>query len=1126
MRFLFLFLFYLINQLCFSQTTPELLVQLGHADRVRCIDFSSDGKFLISGGSDQILKLWQISNGQLVRTYRGQRGLIYDVKFSYDGKFVFACSWDDRRLLKFDVQTGKLVKEIRFPNNPATSLSVSKNGLWLAAACGDGGVVVFKSTDLSVVKRIPGKEISSVAFSTDNAALYITSKAYDAAKTIAFQTQSFAKLWEMPHPNIPDFVSYGLETILVGDYQKVRATEIKNLKQKFEVAQDVVRFSAARMSQDGKMTAIGLNDGGLRLVDAQGVSVKSENGKPIDFEKAHSSFINDIEFSSDGKFLATASNDWSIKIYSLSTGKVVRNMATKTQYIQSVALNPEGNLLAFAAGHMSRGSIVGIWDIFKGKLIGVSNPQSKDGIPLSQIAFNPKGKNFSACGEGLNFWKTPEFASASSIQMSECTFSCLTYSANGKNIIAGTKEGKIVFWRPDRNTNERVEVDKQGLTSIAISTDGKEIAAGSSDGRVIILNYDNRQITTTIQTHSQQTGYYDTSYVMAYGSVTGISLDGSFAYRYASVMGLGYSKDGSKLAACGGNWLKILDKSSGNIIHHIKQYGAGFSCLQFSNNGKYVCAGGADFIVRVYEVATGKLIHTFQGHQSEVRSVQFSANDKFIISGSLDTQIKIWEISTGTERLSYLLLANGTDFIITNPSGYYMSTKGANNVISFRKGNEVFPFQQFDLKYNRPDIILSEISRLAYNDEKDNPNVPLIKSYYAAYQKRIKRNGFSENDFGNELHVPEVSLVAYPPLSTTHPLLEFEVKVSDSKYALRKLNVWVNDVPIYGVKGLPLQGTSGIKKVQLHLSNQRNKITFSCINEKGTESYRESFETIFDGGVVNYSVYFIGIGINNYQDANFNLNYAAKDIKDLADGIRKVYPDAKVILLTDKDATRENILKLKEELMNTGVNDKVFVSLSGHGLLNKELDFYYATYDTDFKKPEGRGLLYDDLEGILDGIPARNKLLLVDACHSGEVDKTTGHRLKEDTARTSIGNGVSGIAPRGSTLIEDSSSVGLENSFELMQEIFSDISSGNGSVVISAAGGMEYALESDKWNNGVFTYSILKALLENSADTNADGKTIISELKKFVGDNVTSLTNGKQRPTSRRENLELDWSVW
>jgi uncharacterized caspase-like protein len=86
-------------------------------------------------------------------------------------------------------------------------------------------------------------------------------------------------------------------------------------------------------------------------------------------------------------------------------------------------------------------------------------------------------------------------------------------------------------------------------------------------------------------------------------------------------------------------------------------------------------------------------------------------------------------------------------------------------------------------------------------------------------------------------------------------------------------------------------------------------------------------------------------------------------------------------------ATRENILAVKQKLMQTHVDDEVILYVSGHGLLDKNFDFYFATYDMNFSNPEEKGILYDDLEGLLDGIPARKKLLLMDACHSGEVDK-------------------------------------------------------------------------------------------------------------------------------------------
>jgi predicted TIM-barrel enzyme len=85
---------------------------------------------------------------------------------------------------------------------------------------------------------------------------------------------------------------------------------------------------------------------------------------------------------------------------------------------------------------------------------------------------------------------------------------------------------------------------------------------------------------------------------------------------------------------------------------------------------------------------------------------------------------------------------------------------------------------------------------------------------------------------------------------------------------------------------------------------------------------------------------------------------------------------------------------------------------------------------------------------------------------------------------------------------ESNSNLGLQNSFELMQQLFSDLSRSSGAVVISAAAGTGYALESAEWNNGVFTYCLLNGMKNMAADKNKDKKITVSELKDYVSDEV------------------------
>ena len=189
----------------------------------------------------------------------------------------------------------------------------------------------------------------------------------------------------------------------------------------------------------------------------------------------------------------------------------------------------------------------------------------------------------------------------------------------------------------------------------------------------------------------------------------------------------------------------------------------------------------------------------------------------------------------------------------------------------------------------------------------------------------------------------------------------------------------------------------------------------------------------------------------------------------------------------------------------------MIIAYSGHGLLSKEYDYYLSTYSVNFDKPEENGLPYDELENLLDSIPARKKLMLIDACHSGEVDKDDLVSLN-----TTQVSGAKALRP---VAYKKDGQLGLKNSFELMQSLFVNVGKSTGATIISAAAGTQFALERGDLKNGVFTYSILEAM-------NKYPTLKLSELKKIVGERVVQLTSGMQKPTSRNETIAVDWNIW
>jgi uncharacterized caspase-like protein len=343
---------------------------------------------------------------------------------------------------------------------------------------------------------------------------------------------------------------------------------------------------------------------------------------------------------------------------------------------------------------------------------------------------------------------------------------------------------------------------------------------------------------------------------------------------------------------------------------------------------------------------------------------------------------------------------------------------------------------------------------------------------------------------------------------------------------LERVYIDVNGVPLHGASGINLR-KQAVKtweqEIEIELSAGKNKIAVSVLNEKGAESLKETLSIQCDAPAGKPTLYLVAVGVSDYQDERYRLTYADKDARDLADLLgsrRDRYADVKLLRLLNRDATRENILKARDFLKGSGVDDLVVLFFAGHGLLDSKLDYYFATADIDFTDPAKRGLSYESIEDLLDGIRARKKLLLMDTCHSGELDKEevqadrTEKKPEGEIRTRTFRGGLTRVAPR----------VGLGNSYQLLQEMFADLRRGSGAMVIASAGGAEYALESESWKNGVFTHALLRGVKGEAARV-GKGSVHVSELRDFVEQEVRRLTDGRQTPTSRRENIEVDFTL-
>lgn len=1084
----------------------ELLLQNGHTDRVMCADYSKSGEYVVTGGMDQMIKLWEVKTGLLVRTFKGHKGMVYDIAISPDEKSIYSASADDLSLIKWDLSSGAILRKQYFRKHSISDFVLSKDGNSIFAAGQD--TILVLDLNLSVSKRIPLVDLDRLQLSPDGHTLFASSSLSPDYKISTFSTSSYLKTNEFTGIASIQSFSIGENKILLSNYEKIVLVDLLNGKSKLLAVRDTVNFSSSVLLS---------GDNGIIASNSFGqifkLSLKAE--KTV-LQAQHSAIVNDIILSPDKNYILTASNDWSSQIIDLKSGKTLKKLASNCDYVQDISYEETNTKVVFASGNITTGNQLGYWNLLNGRLFTSPEKTAKNSA-FTSLEHNVKlSSTIAANTDGMAYWYNfPKNSTSYSFISNNSRAKSVALTPNGKNGVVGTNDGQLIFWRPDRDVKENLKISEVGITALKVSPNGKKIAVGLDNGQLISVDYELKTILSTIESHSRNAGYYDTSWVMAYGSMIHVDINGGgFVLNAASIMDIDYSSTGDSLVTCGGNWVNLFS-SNGTLMKQFKVVGAGFGCVDIRSDGKKIVASGANGSIYLLDCLSGKIELVLEGHQNEVREVAFTKNSNFIISGSLDAQIKLWDLSNKQEILSFISAFGGKEFIIYNPQGYYFASKGANKLLTFRIGQQILPFDQFDIKYNRPDIIINELSRFTTSTFNLPVNARLIDSYKKAYLKRLEKMKFSENNLASDYNAPLIKVVqGMNVISTKDSLHTFTIEMTALNHQLKGLHVLVNGVPAFGTNGVVLKGSQSTMPISIELSQGNNRIEFYCMNNQGVKSLSEVIEMTYTFQKREPTTYFIGIGVQKYADSSFNLKYSAKDIEDANKILSQDRKQYKSFILTNENVTRESVLKIKKELLKSDVDDEVIILMSGHGVLSDELDFYYATHDMDFNNPASKGILFEEIESLLNDIPARKKVLLIDACHSGEVDKveaTEGLNPKGIESQS--------VGSKGQKMV-----MGLGNSFELMKELFSDLQKGTGTTIIASSSGKYFSYEFDTYKNGVFTYA-LKEAFNGMADSNHNGELSISELQSYLTKRVSALTKGKQEPTSRQTNYELDWVI-
>jgi WD40 repeat protein len=495
-------------------------------------------------------------------------------------------------------------------------------------------------------------------------------------------------------------------------------------------------------------------------------------------------------------------------------------------------------------------------------------------------------------------------------------------------------------------------------------------------------------------------------------------------------------------------------------------------------------------------------------HSAPIMGLRYIPKFRLILSYSDDGSIRFWK--PNGQYLAVLYLSGQYSFFYQNENNFYFAAKEILNKIGFVFNGKLFSYEQYDIYYNRPAEVMKILPFFKAED---------ISDYQKAYFKRLQKLGILVNELVVSNNLPKIEVAYFDDYSTKKQAVNFTISMAALEGKIVRYSYLINGIEKQFELTEPAVSYS--TEVEISLASGINQIEFYCIDDSGVKSLLKKKVITCEGSFEKPTLYLVTVGMSNYQNSSYNLKYAEKDANEISKIMQKnrTYKTVKTMNILNADFTKNVTKSLSSFLREAEINDVIIFYYAGHGVLDNQYNYYLATYNMDFDNPTGMGLAFDVLENLFEGLVCRNRLMMIDACFSGEIDKTS---LQADTSQFEKKDD---IKFRNTQLaaIDGNGDMGI---FELSKRIFTDLRVSKGTNILSSSSGIEYALEGDIWGNGLFTYALKKGLIEGEADLNEDKQIRIMELQVYLRETVSVLSEGNQNPILRKENIKNNFVIW